>query len=270
MGLNFLRDDYKLTTWISLGAFLQSLLFLLYPRRIVALPAIFFIALLAFKGLLLHYGPLPNRIHSKVRLGRMTAQVVDEDSSVSKGSSKGVVIFLLGARSNDTMRGIFTPGYKESGDLFGAMWRDLSANREKWGYLGKTSTLIATDDENSNSMAWISYWRSLEHLQAFAHGEMHKKGRNWYLKGKYRNFGIMHETYVVPAGNWETIYLNFTPFGLGQTKQPVKVGEKQIKDDGNVAYASGLREAKGPTWQSMKSRMKRVAAGEDSYSGHDD
>jgi hypothetical protein len=66
-------------------------------------------------------------------------------------------------------------------------------------------------------MAWISYWRSLEDLQAFALAEFHQKGLKWYMKGKHLSIGVMHETYVVPAGNWETIYHNTVPFGLGET-----------------------------------------------------
>jgi hypothetical protein len=82
--------------------------------------------------------------------------------------------------------------------------------------IGKTGTMLSTDVENTNSAAWISYWRSLEDLQAFAQAEAHQKGFQWYMKGKHPSIGIMHETYVVPAGNWETIYHNFVPFGLGE------------------------------------------------------
>jgi hypothetical protein len=83
--------------------------------------------------------------------------------------------------------------------------------------IGKTGTLLSTDSENTNTMAWISYWRSLEDLQAFALAEVHQKGLKWYMKGKNPSVGVMHETYVVPAGNWETIYHNIVPFGLGET-----------------------------------------------------
>jgi len=92
----------------------------------------------------------------------------------------------------------------------------------------------------------------------------------------------MHETYVVPAGNWETIYLNFTPFGLGkfshhkvefeqscssfftgQAKKPFEGSESRI--GAKVPYASGSMEAKGPTWESMKTRMKKLAKEKQPY-----
>jgi hypothetical protein len=137
--------------------------------------------------------------------------------------------------------------------------------------------------ENTNSAAWISYWRSLEHLQAFAQAEAHQKGLNWYMKGKHPSVGIMHETYVVPAGNWETIYHNFVPFGLGeltvygspnltvlltevgQAKQPFKEADSMKKKGMRAPHASGLMEAKGPTWKSMKSRMKKLTTEKEAH-----
>jgi Domain of unknown function (DUF4188) len=113
------------------------------------------------------------------------------------------------------------------------MWREASANREKYGCkilsgdcfncefcsifadLGKTPTLLATEDENTNTAIWISYWKSLDHLHAFARGDSHHRGWDWYTRGDFKHIGIMHETYVVPAGSWESIYHNFRPFGLG-------------------------------------------------------
>ena len=32
---------------------------------------------------------------------------------------------------------------------------------------------------------------------------------------RFKQIGIMHETYEVPKGNWENVYHNFRPFGLG-------------------------------------------------------
>jgi len=102
------------------------------------------------------------------------------------------------------------------------------------------------------------------------------------MKGKHLSVGIMHETYVVPAGNWETIYHNFVPFGLGelstsrvrrtsllikigQAKQPFKEADSMRKKGMRAPHASGLMEAKGPTWKTMKSRMKKLAAGKEEH-----
>ena len=82
-------------------------------------------------------------------------------------------------------------------------------------------------------MAWITYWKSVEKLQAYAQSETHRKGMQWFSKNKRPFLGIIHETYVVPAGNWETIYLNCTPFGLGRqipvTRHEVNANRAKVK-----------------------------------------
>jgi hypothetical protein len=133
------------------------------------------------------------------------------------------------------------PSFKEMGDAFGDMWRYANENREKFGCqhwifltlqirkphkilisneiidLGKTSTLFITEEESGNSMIWISYWKSLEGLEAFSLADSHRVGFELFEKGKkkYPHCGIMHETYSVPKGHWETIYGNFKLFGFG-------------------------------------------------------
>jgi hypothetical protein len=132
--------------------------------------------------------------------------------------------------------------------------------------------------ENTNSAAWISYWRSLEDLQAFAQAEAHQKGLKWYMKGKHPSIGIMHETYVVPAGNWETIYHNFGELcaktfkyiiflliETGQAKQPFADANNLRKKGMRAPHAIGLMEAKGPTWKTMKSRMKRLTTEKEAH-----
>jgi hypothetical protein len=58
----------------------------------------------------------------------------------------------------------------------------------------------------------------MAHLQAFANGPAHRKGWDLFVATTKKNphIGIMHETYAAPKGHWETVYLNFTPFGFGR------------------------------------------------------
>ena len=83
--------------------------------------------------------------------------------------------------------------------------------------LGKSPTLLATDLDSGNSMFWLSYWKDIEHLRAFAAGDAHRAGMDWWnaFKG-HPDIGIMHEVYSAPKFHWETIYHNFRPFGLGE------------------------------------------------------
>lgn len=77
--------------------------------------------------------------------------------------------------------------------------------------------MTAIETDWGNTMVWISYWRSLDDLHRFARSETHRKGWDWYNKEqkKYPHVAIQHETYMVPAGNWENIAYNFKPFGIG-------------------------------------------------------
>ncbi|KAE9379470.1 hypothetical protein N431DRAFT_327642 [Stipitochalara longipes BDJ] len=212
-----LRDEFKLSTFVYFGAFLQALVFMIAPHRVAAMPALLVMAGLITKNILIRFGRIRDPSIDRVYVGRTTAQIVNDDGSVPETpGDKEIVVFLLGSCTNNATDGRFDAETMVVRDMFGDMWKELSDNREKWGFIGKTGTLLSTDVENTNSTAWISYWRSLEHLQAFAQAEAHQKGFQWYMKGKHPSIGIMHETYVVPAGNWETIYHNFVPFGLGE------------------------------------------------------
>lgn len=66
----------------------------------------------------------------------------------------------------------------------------------------------------------IQYWSSVEKLQAFENdaGRTHRPAWLRYFKESYesRAAGIWHETYVVPAGAYETVYGNMPLLGLGK------------------------------------------------------
>ncbi len=85
-----------------------------------------------------------------------------------------------------------------------------------WSDLGKSSTLLVTDLDCGNTMLWLFYWKDIDHLRVFAHEDAHRAGWDWYnaFKG-HSHIGIMHEIYSAPKGNWENIYHNFRPFGMG-------------------------------------------------------
>ena len=76
---------------------------------------------------------------------------------------------------------------------------------------------------------FIQYWRSFEHLEAFAkdiddpHLEVWRN--YWRRIGKSTRAGIWHETYLVRAGEYEAIYGNMPPHGLGKAGSLVPVAE---------------------------------------------
>ena len=82
--------------------------------------------------------------------------------------------------------------------------------------LGRTATLADTSDDIGTTTIWLSYWRDVESLQAFASSASHKIAQNGWEQGKYPYVGIMHETYHAPRGHYESIYANFRRWGQGE------------------------------------------------------
>ena len=227
-------------------------------------PCLFFRLALLLTGLLLMYqlgvgilkdpGIIKTDYTKNVNWGKWTAQLprANINGSVRSPCDEQITVFLLAARSNHP-RGRFAPGWREIGKYFGDMWRDCAANRQTNGFLGKTSTLMPTDEDCGNTMCWLSYWKDLESLQAFANGPVHKKGLVWLNKiglKEYPSIGIMHETYQVPKGHWETILLNTRPFGLSSTRHFVEDKETRVKKQVNP-----LVQAEGKAWDRMRDRM---------------
>ena len=67
----------------------------------------------------------------------------------------------------------------------------------------------------------LQYWRSFEHLEAYANARDRAHFPAWAAFNKRMRddrgaVGIFHETYLVKAGQYETLYSGMPPFGLGK------------------------------------------------------
>jgi hypothetical protein len=75
----------------------------------------------------------------------------------------------------------------------------------------------------------VQYWRSFEHLEAFARdeGDPHLAAWRTYWRrvGRSDRSGIWHETYLVRAGEYEAVYGNMPPHGLGKAGRLLPVAE---------------------------------------------
>ena len=136
-----------------------------------------------------------------VRQGRWTAKI-DGD----------FVVFIIGARFDlrNPVRSLVDLGGRMS---LPQMLKYLMQHPEK-GLLGYEQAGLATT---------IQYWRSFEHLERFAkdeddpHLEVWRK--YWKRLGKSDRTGIWHETFLVRAGEYEAIYGNMAPRGLGKATE---------------------------------------------------
>jgi hypothetical protein len=75
----------------------------------------------------------------------------------------------------------------------------------------------------------VQYWRSFDHLEAFAQDTDDPHLAVWrsYWKrvGNGNRTGIWHESYLVRAGEYEAVYANMPPFGLGKAGKLVPLQE---------------------------------------------
>lgn len=66
----------------------------------------------------------------------------------------------------------------------------------------------------------VQYWRSFEQLEAFARDKedphLDVWRQYWRRVGRTARTGIWHETYLVKAGQYEAVYGNMAPHGLGK------------------------------------------------------
>jgi hypothetical protein len=75
----------------------------------------------------------------------------------------------------------------------------------------------------------VQYWRSFEHLEAFAKGtddpHVDVWREYWRRVGRTGRTGVWHETYLVKAGQYEAVYGNMPPRGLGKAGRLHPVSE---------------------------------------------
>lgn len=75
----------------------------------------------------------------------------------------------------------------------------------------------------------VQYWRSFDHLEAFAKDtddpHLNVWRNYWRRVGRSDRTGIWHETYRVKAGEYEAVYGNMPPFGLGKAGRLVSLTE---------------------------------------------
>ncbi|KAL9132083.1 MAG: hypothetical protein Q9217_000119 [Psora testacea] len=197
-------NDFKISTWMAMGAALLLLSQAYLPIGLGSWIPLLYLGYRMLKmvvdTLRLHTGSFTN-----MKVGRWTARLPDSETPL--------VMFILGARINHPL-GKLSPGAADIDAVFQEMWREAETNRDKWGYLGKTATLVDYSDSERTPTIWLSYWKDLKGLQKFSASAAHRLGQNNYNAKKYPYMGIMHETFYSPKGCWETIYDEFPPWGL--------------------------------------------------------
>jgi hypothetical protein len=117
------------------------------------------------------------------------------------------VVFIIGFRINK----IWKP--HKWVPVFLAMPRMLKelARQPESGFLGSVS----------GGFLMVQYWRSFEHLEAYARSRDHVHWPAWVAFNKRMresrgDVGIWHETYLIRSGQYESVYSGMPRWGLAK------------------------------------------------------
>jgi hypothetical protein len=119
------------------------------------------------------------------------------------------VVFLIGMRVNKPWK------LTKWLPVFFAMPKMLKELRTsdpaETGFLG----------DNGIGSVIVQYWRSFDHLEAYARAQDNEHFPAWRsfnkrMKGARGDVGIWHETYLVRAGQYEAVYSGMPDYGLGK------------------------------------------------------
>ncbi len=114
------------------------------------------------------------------------------------------VVFLIGMRINKwwKLHRWLPPIF-----VMPKLLKELEGKRDQ-GFLGAVVTLPVI----------IQYWRSFEHLEAYARDPEGRHFPAWSafnrrMRGREADVGVWHETYLVRQGNYEAVYSGMPPHG---------------------------------------------------------
>jgi hypothetical protein len=87
----------------------------------------------------------------------------------------------------------------------------------------------------------VQYWRSFSHLHRYATDRDHAHLPAWKAFNQAiasnGDVGIWHETYLIRAGDYESVYNNMPPFGLGLAGRLVPAQGRKTSAKGRLGLA---------------------------------
>ncbi|KAF4535305.1 Transcriptional regulator protein [Lasiodiplodia theobromae] len=263
--IGLIRNQLTISSWLALGGCLQCLLFLV-GGRIAFVPAFLLIFYRIVDAALMTKGLKPNPALNDVIFNKFAVHYPDSEGKFGgKPANKDIVVFHIGARNNHPL-GMFAPGFKELGDYFDNMAKDIEKRSEEYGLMGITSYTAANETATNNEIMTVMFFENFEGLQKFAHDPLHREAWNWWNRkvNSLKHISIWHEVFRCPAGNWEGIYVNSHPRGLAATTVPLTLE----KDNEELGVKAGEKAHYYPIVDARKGLLK-TSAGRMSATGSD-
>ena len=108
------------------------------------------------------------------------------------------------------------------------------AQRPDSGYLGSEMGFGRT-------ILMVQYWRSIEHLHSYANDPAFRHRPAWqaFYRGANGSVGFWHESYSVRNGEYESIYVDMPPFGLGAAAMLEPATGKMVRAADRIAANVG-------------------------------
>jgi hypothetical protein len=142
------------------------------------------------------------------------------------------VLFLIGVRLNKPWKLTWLPVFK----AMPRMLKELSQKPE----LGLLHFRVHFGFPNTMI---VQYWRSFDQLTAYAQDKDRSHLPAWRAfnraVGTNGDVGIWHETYLISAGNYESIYVNMPKFGLGAAGTLHDSIQRRASAKGRIGIAAG-------------------------------
>ncbi|KAL7933185.1 hypothetical protein V8C35DRAFT_305125 [Trichoderma chlorosporum] len=233
---NGIRENFTISTWLAIGAVLQGFLVLFARPTFAVAPAALLLIYRFSHTMLMQYGFIRNTQMEDVIMGKYTVQIPDKDGKPpSEPSGTGMAVIMLGMRNNHAL-GMFGPGGRELSARFMVMLQQLRNDKDS-GFLGASSYRSSNERLTSNTIMTTVYFRTVEDIDRFAHGPLHRETWDWFagLTKSHPHLSIMHEVYSSPKKNWENIFLNYHRTAVGKILQPVIINGKEYAPIANAS-----------------------------------
>ncbi|PWY99556.1 hypothetical protein BCV70DRAFT_201125 [Testicularia cyperi] len=268
-----LRDNFRISTWMALGSCVQAAAVCVFGASLWVLVLPLGVVLYKLLRVVLEvYGIIPNAHMAGVIPGLATCFIPnDEGEYTGSPSSHNLAVLLITARCNHPL-GMLAPGFKEMGQYFASIVDWCETDSTAKGFLGMTQWLNAADRRTSNELLAIGYFRRVEDIHRLAHDVIHKQAWKFWNTRNYRlgYISISHEIFNAPPGNWECIYGNSKPAGLGSTVfQSSKDGlwrSPLVRVKGPLRSSAGRLDAKQSTEQHQ--HMEQIYHETDTYKAY--
>ena len=149
------------------------------------------------------------------------------------------VVFLIGMRINNLWKPHkWLPSLRTMPKIL----KELEAAPAEHGFLGSM---------NLGLLSLVQYWRSFDHLEAYARGRDKQHWPAWLefnrlMKDSRGDVGIWHETYLIRAGEYENIYSGMPLMGLAKAARLANVsGDAETARGRLGAVADEIQRAAG-------------------------